>query len=219
MSRQGRVPLFSADSEAHARGARLLAIVRVESACRARGIHMRGIGGAGPPFSGSVGAAPPRGGTFMAMTGRCLCGQVRYQLEGELPPLVNCHCQFCRRAHGAAFVTVAWVPRSALRFTAGESSVSRYVVGGGYRCFCAKCGTRLFNGLISEEGYITLIVSTLDDDGHPGPVLHINVESKAEWHCITDELPRRQSMSGEVIAHLRAVQKERLRGADRQSTR
>jgi hypothetical protein len=61
----------------------------------------------------------------MSRTGRCLCGKVRYELDGELPPLVNCHCQFCRRAHGAAFVTIAWVPSSSFRFTAGANLVHR----------------------------------------------------------------------------------------------
>ena len=73
-------------------------------------------------------------------TGRCLCGHVRYELEGELPPLVNCHCQFCRRAHGAAFVTIAWVPRQHLRIVSGERDIQRFGGEEGYRYFCAQCG-------------------------------------------------------------------------------
>lgn len=144
----------------------------------------------------------------MARTGRCLCREVRYELDGDLPPIVNCHCQYCRRAHGAAFVSIAWVPHSAFRFTAGESSVTRHTVGGGYRCFCTICGSRLFNGQTSETGFITLIVSTLDDDSHPGPVLHLNLESKANWYSITDELPQHQSFSREIIEYLKAVRSE-----------
>jgi len=141
----------------------------------------------------------------MARTGRCLCGEVRYELSGDLPPIVNCHCQYCRRAHGAAFVSVAWVPRETFRFTAGEGSVTRFVVGDGYRCFCKVCGTRLFNGPVSEEGFMTLIVSTLDDDSHPGPVIHINLESKASWHSITDDLPQHQSFSRDVVEYLKGI--------------
>ena len=144
----------------------------------------------------------------MTRTGRCLCGEVEYELAGDLPPLVNCHCQYCRRAHGAAFVTLAWVPRSALQFTAGENSVTRYPVGESYRCFCRACGSRLFNGPASETGFISLIVSTLDDDSHSGPVLHLNVESKANWHAVTDELPQYQSFSPEVIEYLRSVRSD-----------
>ena len=143
----------------------------------------------------------------MTRTGRCLCGEVQYELAGDLPPLVNCHCQYCRRAHGAAFVTIAWVPRSAFVFTAGEDSVTRHSVmaGEAYRCFCSACGSRLFSGSTSETGVITLVVSTLDDDSHPGPVLHLNLESKASWHVITDELPQYQRFSDEVVEYLRSV--------------
>ena len=36
------------------------------------------------------------------ITGSCLCGQVRYEVEGELGGFVHCHCQTCRKAHGSA---------------------------------------------------------------------------------------------------------------------
>ena len=55
-------------------------------------------------------------------TGRCLCGEVRYEVSGLSPPL-NCHCRYCRRAHGAAFVTVAATARDRFRWTAGEDRV------------------------------------------------------------------------------------------------
>lgn len=141
----------------------------------------------------------------MLQTGRCLCGEIRYEIDGDLPPLVNCHCQYCRRAHGAAFITLAWLPRSCFRFTAGEQSVTRYTVGDGYRCFCKLCGTRIFNGQTTEAGFISLIISTLDDGSHPGPVLHMNIESKAAWHVITDDLPQHHSFSPEVISDLKRL--------------
>ena len=141
----------------------------------------------------------------MLRTGRCLCGHVRYELEGELPPLVNCHCQYCRRAHGAAFVTVGWVPRSSFRLISGEDAVQRYSHGGGFRCFCGRCGTRLFNGLDSGAGFISLIVFTLDEDPHTGPVMHVNLESKAPWYAINDGLPQHRGLPEGVTAALEAM--------------
>ena len=141
----------------------------------------------------------------MVRTGRCLCGHVRYELTGELPPLVNCHCQFCRRAHGAAFVTVGWVPSSSFRFISGEDAVQRYSRGGGFRCFCSRCGTRVFNGLTSGTGFISLIVSTLDEHPRTGPVMHINLESKAPWYAINDGLPQYQGLPPGATAALKAM--------------
>ena len=121
----------------------------------------------------------------MSYQGRCLCGTVRYELEGELGPLVNCHCQFCRRAHGAAFSTVTTVARSALRITAGEGEIARYVG----RHFCRRCATRLYNSSDSMPERLVLVAASLDPEPREGPVLHINLESKAPWYEILDGRP------------------------------
>ena len=149
----------------------------------------------------------------MPHTGRCLCGTVRYEIDGDLPRLVNCHCQFCRRAHGAAFVTVGWFPATSFRFTSGEESVHRYTTGGAFRCFCSLCGTRLYNGLSSGTGFISLIVSTLDEEP-PAPVLHMNVESKAPWYEIDDDLPQHQGLPPQVIEALEKIGRSASREED-----
>ena len=37
------------------------------------------------------------------LKGSCLCGSVRYEIDGPLDGAMNCHCSMCRKAHGAAF--------------------------------------------------------------------------------------------------------------------
>ena len=143
----------------------------------------------------------------MVRTGRCLCGRIRYEITGELPPLVNCHCQFCRRAHGAAFATVCWLPSSAFRFLSGEEAVRRYARAGGFRCFCEDCGTRLFNGLLTGDGFISLVVASLDEEPERGPIMHINLESKATWYEVRDDLPQHEALPPEVVRALEAMKR------------
>jgi hypothetical protein len=127
----------------------------------------------------------------MAETGRCLCGRVRYEVACAIGPLVNCHCQFCRRAHGAAFITVTWVPKSDLRFTVGAHSVKEFRTEGvGVRAFCEHCGTRLYNQALSNPDFVALVVSSLDAEPDRAPVVHVNVESKAAWYEILDGRPQ-----------------------------
>ena len=41
--------------------------------------------------------------------GSCLCGGIRYEIDGRLHDTQNCHCRMCQKAHGAAFATYAAV--------------------------------------------------------------------------------------------------------------
>ena len=43
------------------------------------------------------------------VTGSCLCGAVRYQVDGPLKQMIGCHCTMCRKqtVHFLAF-TAAW---------------------------------------------------------------------------------------------------------------
>ena len=124
-------------------------------------------------------------------SGRCLCGAVRYELEGDLGVVVNCHCRFCRRVHGGPFVTLSFVPTANLRFIEGADAVHElHTAGVGYRAFCCRCGTRLYNRAESAPNGTSLVVATLDDDRDVQPAMHINLESKASWYEIRDDLPR-----------------------------
>ena len=41
------------------------------------------------------------------LAGGCLCGAVRYEIDGAGGGVSHCHCGMCRKASGAAFVT--WI--------------------------------------------------------------------------------------------------------------
>lgn len=137
-------------------------------------------------------------------TGQCYCGAVRYRLEGSLGALVNCHCRYCRRVHGAAFVTVAMVRSSALRITAGEVQVREYPSREGFRTFCERCGGRLFNRPASNPELTMLLVASLDDEPENPPVMHINIESKAPWYEILDDLPQHEGLPPQAGKMLRS---------------
>ncbi len=137
----------------------------------------------------------------MATEGYCLCKTVRFELDFEIVATSNCHCQFCRRAHGAAFVTTALVPTSALRITAGEESIARHQG----RYFCRTCGSRLFNRGDSYPDATSLVVTSLAQDPTVRPAAHMNVESKARWYEILDDSPQFASFPPGVEDAMRGV--------------
>ena len=127
----------------------------------------------------------------MSVKGSCLCGGIRYEVDGPFGKVVNCHCSMCRKATGAAFRTRAAVPTAALRWLAGEDLVSRYTSSPGEtRTFCRVCGATLATFFRDHPAEVGLPLGTLDDDPGVRPSAHVWVASKAPWCEITDALPR-----------------------------
>lgn len=54
--------------------------------------------------------------------GSCLCQGIRYEIQGEIGEIVQCHCQRCRKANGTAYATNA--PISSRDFKIVEVSTS-----------------------------------------------------------------------------------------------
>ena len=52
----------------------------------------------------------------MSHTGGCLCGAVRYEVNGKLRDVLECHCSMCRRVHGHIGAYSA-VPKASLEMT------------------------------------------------------------------------------------------------------
>src|SRR5580700_6806648 len=79
-----------------------------------------------------------------ALRGSCLCGEVRFEVDGPLMRSSHCHCRQCQKAHGAPFRTRARVAAADFRFLAGEELVSFYEsTPGTHRGFCKVCGAPL----------------------------------------------------------------------------
>jgi hypothetical protein len=82
----------------------------------------------------------------VAATGKCLCGAVRFEVEGPLRDVVVCHCGECRRWSGHVWAATA-VDRGCLRIA--EHGALRWIdspecVTHARRGFCAECGSSLF---------------------------------------------------------------------------
>lgn len=124
--------------------------------------------------------------------GSCLCGGVRYEIRAEIKGVSHCHCQMCRKAHGAAFATYGSVLRESHAFVEGASLLRSYQSSPGVtRMFCAVCGSPLAWRREGEfSGWISIPLGTLDSACVPKKHKHIHVASKAPWHVIADGWPQ-----------------------------
>ncbi|MCY1486480.1 Glutathione-dependent formaldehyde-activating enzyme [compost metagenome] len=123
--------------------------------------------------------------------GGCLCGGVRYQVEGELAPIQVCHCGQCRKAQGVAFVTNIPVPEAQFRLLQGDQLLKAFESSPGkQRVFCSHCGSPLFSRNAKTPGVLRIRAGSLDGELASRPAAHFYVASKANWWTIDDGLPQ-----------------------------
>ncbi len=129
--------------------------------------------------------------------GACLCGAVRYEFDVPLKFVAHCHCENCRRAHGAAFVTWAGVPHEAFRMISGEDQLKRYATETqALRSFCGTCGSTLFYESPRWADEKHMVLANLEECVAEDPKAHYYVDSKASWWEIQDDLPQHGGVTG-----------------------
>jgi hypothetical protein len=122
--------------------------------------------------------------------GSCLCGAVRFEVQGELPPPDACHCSQCRKSSGHVWASTD-VPRERVAI-AGEDRLRWYRSSDKVRRgFCADCGSSLFWDPIGRD---KIAVAMGAFDGPTGTHLahHIFVADKGDYYEIGDGLPQSQ---------------------------
>ncbi len=118
-------------------------------------------------------------------TGSCLCGAIRYVVNGPLRPVIACHCAQCRKTSGH-HVAATSALREAVEI---EGSVTWYRSSAtARRGFCGTCGSNLFWD--GPGTHLSIFAGTLDGD--PGVRLagHIFCADKGAYYDIDGDLPK-----------------------------
>jgi hypothetical protein len=118
------------------------------------------------------------------LSGGCLCGAVRYEVEGAPEFSVLCYCRDCQRASGTGHVPVMGARRSRVRISGATAHFAVRAERGGLavRHFCPTCGSLLFGKSVEERDEVmSIYVGTLDDPCGFSPTSAICVRSRAPW--------------------------------------
>ncbi|WP_418314934.1 GFA family protein [Piscinibacter sakaiensis] len=129
--------------------------------------------------------------------GSCLCGAVRFHVQLPSKWVAHCHCSFCQRAHGAAFVT--WAGFSSDHFAVDADSPAQPTwfesSPGARRAFCPRCGSPMFfeSTRWPDETHVArvLIADPLDRE----PQAHVFYETHVPWLAVNDGLPKKPSQA------------------------
>lgn len=128
-------------------------------------------------------------GTVEPLEGGCLCGAIRYRIEGKPFDADYCHCCMCQKSIGAVFGAwmdfklqqVTWIKGQVTEFASSECV---------RRGFCAHCGCSLTYRHTEYPDYLTLTIASLDDPELVQPNYHIYTEQQPSWLKIEDNCQR-----------------------------
>ena len=121
-------------------------------------------------------------------TGSCLCGAVRYKVDGPLRPVIYCHCGQCRKTSGH-FVAASACDAASLHLV--EDAGLRWYDSSpeAQRGFCSVCGGSLF-WRPRVGGQVSIMAGTIDAPTGIRAIAHIFVDDASDYHDMADGLPR-----------------------------
>lgn len=118
--------------------------------------------------------------------GGCYCGKIRFEVNGDIRPVVACHCGQCRKISGH-FVAASQVDFTDFLLS---GDVKWFESSKGYkRGFCPECGTQMFWKADSEDR-ISIMAGAFDAGTELVSSKHIYVDEKSDYYEINDKLPK-----------------------------
>lgn len=107
----------------------------------------------------------------MTYRGGCHCGRIGFEVEGEIGPVMDCNCSFCRKRGGLLW----FVPRDRLRLTTPEAAVATYRFNTRNLAhhFCRDCGIAPFSEGADPAGRAMAAVNVRCLDGVEPSALEI----------------------------------------------
>ncbi len=130
------------------------------------------------------------------LKGNCLCGEVSFELSGELPSIYQCHCSLCRKVSGSSSNSALIVEASKFKWRSGERQIRSFSTSSGFKSeFCCQCGSPVPNISPSGDSY-WVPAGLLSEPVDTKVSAHVYVGSHASWDVgfINDGIPQFDTM-------------------------
>jgi len=99
-------------------------------------------------------------------SGSCICGNVRYEVQGDSGASILCHCVDCRKISGGAFSANSVFSDEGFKVTQGTPKQHKKKADGGNEIvsnFCGDCGSTMWRQGATFPGKVIVKAGTLDD--------------------------------------------------------
>ena len=117
--------------------------------------------------------------------GGCVCGAVRYRTKGAPQAAFVCHCTYCQRASGSAFLVEVAFPKEAVEIAGGPIGTYEHKSDESGRAlypqFCTRCATKIGMTVELVPGVQVIFGGTFDDPNWFDIDRHIFARSAVKW--------------------------------------
>ncbi|MEE2998486.1 MAG: GFA family protein [Pseudomonadota bacterium] len=113
---------------------------------------------------------------MMRITGGCLCGAIRYEINGQPFRIANCHCDDCRKATGSAYATNLFFKENQITILQGVPKKFEHLAdsnGTMTKEFCNNCGSQVFGSGTNRPGAKNVKVGSIDDANFVKPEVNL----------------------------------------------
>jgi len=119
---------------------------------------------------------------------KCLCGEIKVRVRGNLRDVINCHCSQCRKTHGnyAAYTccpeeNVAFISKKTLKWY-HSSHIAK-------RGFCSTCGASMFYKLLKSKN-ISIAAGMFYNPTKLKTHLNIYTKDKSDYYKLDSRIPK-----------------------------
>lgn len=135
------------------------------------------------------------GSASRPVSGRCLCGAVKFTADVAKRDVDICHCGMCRRWSAGPYIGL---PHDGPVAFEGAENIGVYKSSEwGERAFCKICGTSLYWHLAGSDHY-SFSAGALDDQAGLALTLQIFIDEKPAYYDLANQT--RKLTGAEVMA-------------------
>jgi hypothetical protein len=116
------------------------------------------------------------------VSGSCLCGKVKYKIDGPFDAFFLCHCTRCQKDTGSAHAANLASTTAKLTWVSGQELVATFKVPSTrhQKSFCKECGAAV-PGYHLDGQLLIAPAGGLDGQVPIPPTAHIFYADKASW--------------------------------------
>jgi len=150
--------------------------------------------------------------------GKCLCGEVRLEIDYPARWAWHDHSAASRLAHGAAYATYVGSWRKRFRIVKGKSRIARFEdkKTGTTRAFCKRCGTPVYYERTQSPHMVNIPRALFQSRTGREPLYHVGIAERQDWTYAVARLVPLRGFPGVVWErpkHRRRADAQRLDGA------